>query len=316
MTLVELLAVIAIIGLLVALLVPAVQAARETARQSRCANNLRQVGTALGQFESLHGRFPPAREQCDAQGAGLVRYGCPQSGGVAQPATSGFVFILPMLEQSRLYDACAESFPLGGLWDARATNLAWRLPVTMAAVQERPPVMVCPSDSSGAFWGVDRAATGSYAFSAGTFGPSLGVSDSVKYMNNGMFMYRRRRSAADVRDGLANTVFVGESVRNHEDLATNIWTMGGRHRMSMRSTEVPPNTTQRRIQWPACLLESFGSKPCVNGDFGSEHPGGLQFAFGDGHVKFLSDSVSMSVYQALSTVAGRAGETPLDDSAY
>ena len=109
-TLVELLVVIAIIGILIALLLPAVQAAREAARRSQCANNLKQIGLALLNYEDAFKTLPPS-----------VVYGCP---GDRTTATAEIPYhhtwitrILPFLEQQALYD---QMDPLRPAWDVAA----------------------------------------------------------------------------------------------------------------------------------------------------------------------------------------------------
>ena len=99
-TLVELLVVIAIIGILVALLLPAVQMAREAARRTECSNNLRQIGLALVQYEAANECYPPGRMGCDGMNFDV----CAGDKGFERPGTSGFVMLLPMLEQQNLYD--------------------------------------------------------------------------------------------------------------------------------------------------------------------------------------------------------------------
>ena len=99
-TLVELLVVIAIIGILVSLLLPAVQQAREAARRMQCSNNLKQIALALANYESGVGVFPPGRMGCD----GWTQDVCKDNPGIQRPGTSGFVMILPQLEQQNLYD--------------------------------------------------------------------------------------------------------------------------------------------------------------------------------------------------------------------
>ncbi len=99
-TLVELLVVIAIIGMLVTLLLPAVQSAREAARRSACSNNLKQIGLALTNYEGAIGAYPPGRMGCN----GCQQDVCTDNPGYQRPATSGFVMLLPMLEEQGLYD--------------------------------------------------------------------------------------------------------------------------------------------------------------------------------------------------------------------
>ena len=102
-TLVELLVVIAIIGILVGMLLPAVQQVREAARRTDCLNNLRQVGLATQLFHDTHGAFPPARL--------ADPFGTPDEAVCAENSASWFVRVLPFLEQNNLYESWDLSLP-------------------------------------------------------------------------------------------------------------------------------------------------------------------------------------------------------------
>ncbi|MGD9128657.1 MAG: DUF1559 domain-containing protein, partial [Planctomycetia bacterium] len=142
-TLVELLVVIAIIGILIALLLPAIQAAREAARKLGCANNLKQIGLGIMNYESTHHHFPPGRVGCDRDSTGNYCNGIHQ-----EVATSGFVAILPHLELQNIYDLFNFS---SGPWTEQ--DASW---ITVGsnrdAVAQRPPVFVCPSDTAEPFY--------------------------------------------------------------------------------------------------------------------------------------------------------------------
>ena len=313
-TLVELLVVIAILALLMALLLPAVQGVRETARRSQCGNNLRQLALAMLAYESTNERFPAGRVGCD----GMVGRGdaaspndnpCPVStaafpGGPARGGASGFVAVLPFVEQMPLADAFRTADPHGGIWETNTSQ--WRTPQVIEALPVRPPVMACPNDDSQPTvrTGSLTVATGSYAMCAGSNGPypgTAGMSQTVKTNNTGMFNYIRSRSAAHVRDGLASTFMLGESTRNDDGyFGQNLWTQGGRYH-TLKTTGCPPNST------PGRCATAFDYYPntALNGDFSSKHVGGVSMAFADGHTAFVPDMISMGVYQALSTVAGR-----------
>ena len=102
-TLVELLVVVAIIGILIGLLLPAVQSVREAARRASCMNNMRQIGIAVLNFESANMKLPPGRVGCDDIGEQMSVSQCPPGlTSVEKNGASGFVSILPQLEQNNL----------------------------------------------------------------------------------------------------------------------------------------------------------------------------------------------------------------------
>jgi len=296
-TLVELLVVIAIIGILIALLLPAVQSAREAARRAQCANNLKQVALALVAYESAHGLYPPSRLGNDSTSG-------PEGDRVG---TSALGLILPQLDQQGLYDQFDFN---NGVWVHGQPGFTWLAPTSSnrAAIAARPEVYVCPSDESEPFserpqdpleyWNLtNAAAVGSYATVAGSYGAGGGTS-LMKYDNNGVFYYQSRHHAGEITDGLSKTMFVGEVVESHTTNSSNVWTKGNRELDTHRSTSNPLNT------WPGegVVITLYGWR--VNGAFASRHPGGAQFAFGDGHVEFLEENIDLDTYQALSTREG------------
>ena len=318
-TLVELLVVIAIIGILVALLLPAVQAAREAARRAQCVNQQKQLALAILNYEQTRSELPPGRLECDS--ANQTKY-C--DGDSAQSSASAFAMILPFLEQESLYDAMDVHGT--GIWIHDNTAGDWTSdwftsnPAAKSAVETALPVFRCPSDVSPeklpAIFKrpeVDPAVS-SYALVQGTIGDYSHTGFDAKFYNDGLFMYARTFKLRQVTDGLSHTMFVGEAVGGHlfqeqyRDYL-NIWSKAARNQTSLRSTsmnlnnllfvtegELPPATSITRL---------------AVGGFGSYHPGGGHFAFGDGHVEFLVDSIDKTTYQAYSTRAG--GEVFTDE---
>lgn len=303
-TLVELMVVMAIVGLMIAILFPAVQAAREAARRMQCSNNLRQIGQALLTYETQMGTFPPGRVGCD--GIGGERR-CDVTKPRQYVGTSGFVMILPFLEQLNLYE-CFD-FTLGPWIDASI----W-VKNNRTAIASRPSVFVCPSDDSKPFsddpafvpWYYTRgypAATGNYAFVTGKYGAWNGLINTssnylVKYDNTGVFVYKVSYCARDITDGLSNTLFVGEVIDAHKPESSNIWTRAVREMDTLRSTSNPINTSTGG----PVFIDRYDIQ--VNGAFASSHSGGANFAFGDGRVRFLSEAIDMEVYQSLATRSG------------
>jgi prepilin-type N-terminal cleavage/methylation domain-containing protein/prepilin-type processing-associated H-X9-DG protein len=303
-TLVELLVVIAIIGILVALLLPAVQAAREAARRSQCTNNQKQLAIALQNYVDVYRTLPPGRLGCDCNTSAAD--GCGTRPSSTRPGTSGFGLLLPQIELQTLYDQIGWQkgavAPATGCAGVTNDTAGWQTAAVTAAIRTRPKVMVCPSDNSEKFHrNASDWATGNYALVHGTQGPSLGTSQAMKHNNTGSFMYLRTIRLAEITDGTSQTMFLGEVTEAHTDESSNRWLVGSRHLDSLRSTENPINTKPGT----GIVLNLYGYR--TSGQFSSRHPRGALFAFGDGHVQFVSDNINLTIYRSLSTRAG--GET-------
>ncbi|MCC9607243.1 DUF1559 domain-containing protein [Blastopirellula sediminis] len=273
-TLVELLVVIAIIGVLIALLLPAVQQAREAARRMSCTNNIKQLVLALHNYESSFKVFPTGRVGCDGA--------CSPTNG---PGTSGFVLLLPQLEQQNLYDQFAPYGP-GSAYPANLST---------TVLSQRPDAFVCPSsimpetvNLSGKDW-----ATSSYAFCSGHYGPDQGIGSKVKWENSGMFIYRDSKKIADATDGLTNVFVIGEVVDGDDQRGRNRWATAGRLEDSLRSTRNPVNT------YPGLGETTSPYGIPLNAAFASRHPGGANFGFGDGSVSFIAETINLTVYRNL-----------------
>jgi len=180
-TLVEILVVIAIIGILVALLLPAVQQAREAARRTQCVNNLRQIGLAMLTYESGHRRLP----------SGIVD----DDDNFQDGLRSGFVDLLPFFEEQALF----ESYDL---------EQSWKAPGNRNVGAQRLAMLMCPTNSSSVVddGGVPGAPT-DYAFCKG----------DVAYLcrndgGTGMFDINSRTKMRSIVDGTSHTMAFGEAV--------------------------------------------------------------------------------------------------------
>lgn len=322
-TLVELLVVIAIIGVLVALLLPAVQAAREAARRMQCVNNLKQLSLAALNHESALGDLPPARMGCDGQIQPCLDRGMNPTSNIPgitpnqmlMQGASVFVQLLPYLEEQAVYDVLdIQNKPMHPF---RGTVLSD--PEYLQALATPMPQFSCPSDTKEEFaeWNHGLSSdilspTSSYAGVAGDVGPPNGGdllwpnrSDSrgerfhLKRNNTGVFFYARRIELREITDGTSKTMFFGETTLGHRPLANNTWTNGNRCNSSMRSTYHPINTLVEAAG--LVITAGPGGINKTHCGFNSFHPGGANFAMGDGSVSFIQEDIDQRTYQAMST---------------
>ena len=305
-TLVELLVVITIIGILIALLLPAVQAARESARRIQCTNNLKQLGLGLHNYHDTHRLFPPAYVS-QTGGGGLNGTPDPTTRD-AGPGWAWGALLLPYLEQSGLQNAFDFRRPC---WDSANAQLArTRLGVFLcpSATGTSEPMEVVSSNG-------DVLATFSrscYVVSAGQDEPWVYDVDNYEGIADGPFYRNSRIRAADVTDGLTNTVFAGE---HHPILSEKTWV-----------GVVPGAVVCPKPEFafggdcePAGVLVNCHSGPCHYVDppvihppnspvcapcqMYAEHPEGCNVLLGDGSVHFIAETINQLTWAAMSSIA-------------
>ncbi len=291
-TLVELLVVIAIIGILVSLLLPAVQAAREAARRLQCINNLHQIGIALHNYENSNGTFP----------YGVTLFNVGGSGYPWRAGWSWSAAILPYMEGKAKYDRLNFDFGYSQPQNKRAIKTAF-------------PFYHCPSsppyiwvDCCGAIAGVEDTSSTNYGGiathrndvnSARSY-PDAHFNTPDDNIETGLLHVAGLHKVREVTDGLSKTLMVGELVYNLNDpwrdtygpgYCSNIWA----------SENV--------------LTTGYGINDeytCSKASIRSEHPGGASFLFGDGHVQFISETIPRNVLVAVTTRARGEVNTHFD----
>lgn len=288
-TLIELLVVIAVIGVLIALLLPAVQSARESARRISCTNNLKQIGIALHMYDHQTGYLPPA-------GRGHL---------------SGFVLALPYLERTdafKKFDVAAPALSVTPS-DARREVISQRIPTYLC------PSMLLPREvpETNILCAVESGAPASYALNIGTHNPwplnSVFDGAFADPYYTGPEPVSRDSSIAYIsgQDGTSQTLMVGELDYGLRDFVyltcidklnqvrggTTIWGTGYAG-YSWASTFGVYNSDH--IVIPGTNYEWA--------TFRSDHPGGCNFVFVDGSVRFVQQSIDAATLDALASRDG------------
>ncbi|MFO0922960.1 MAG: DUF1559 domain-containing protein [Pirellulales bacterium] len=271
-TLVELLVVIAIIGILVGLLLPAVQMAREAARRTQCFNNLKQIGLAIHNYESAFRRIPAGWISPDRSG---------------EPGWGWSVALLPYLEQNSVYNQINQLV---------AIEDDIHEPVRKYVI----PTFICPSDIGDHLFGIgegdghhghSHALSGIdsgdilFMISKGNYSGCFGTAEIEEnpYLADGVFFGNSVIKFQHITDGLSNTFAVGE---RSSRLGGTIW-----HGVIPEAAEAEGRIVGAADHTPNSPVGHFE-------DFSSYHTMGAHFVMGDGSTRMVADSIDVTVYQA------------------
>jgi len=298
-TLIELLVVIAIIGVLIGLLLPAVNGAREEARKTQCKNNIKQLALAITTYQTAHGAFPTNKTS---------------GGAYASPTPSWMQLILPFIELQHLYDQIDQT--TGILYPGKGNSI-----IAETAI----PTYLCPSDSENnggklderadaqwngsglmqVFYGVTNyqgVAGSNWCWSSwmNSTPPARGGQTACDGHDHGNGWVCRNlggqhivTAPANIQDGMSNTFAIGEALPSK----------------AVHTSWYYPNNT-----WSTCAIPlnhvvynrvDHGLWGWVDNQcFASFHDGGAHFALFDGSVRFVSDTIDVGIYHASATVDG------------
>ncbi len=318
-TLVELLVVIAIIGILIALLLPAVQAARESARRSQCANNLKQFGVGLHNYESTNKHFP----------AGAVRWDVGASDTWSSTGLSWIARLLPYMEQEATAEQINFSTPEG------QTVAAPAVPIRMLQL----PMIRCPSDLKEVRPNTSHSPTNYVVCLGNDDRPEVSVNRQAVLplvRVGSAFRNERPVKIAQILDGTANTMAVSEcmvnapwvkrygadtggysncragtaaAINSNVDDAGNTNWQNGRgfswinaieNQSWTYSTHFRPNDDVTKTQKHECHQWSHPGTFAAR----SRHPGGVQVLLADGAVRFVRESISITIWRNLGSRQG------------
>jgi type II secretory pathway pseudopilin PulG len=272
-TIVELLVVVTIISVLLALLMPAIQAARESARSAQCCDHVRQLALAIQAYHSSHNEFPP---------------GSTLTARENQAGDSWHVFCLPYLEEQEVAD---------------------RIQKRGEAIAPPIPIFFCPSDPDPMRVGNYCGSGGAGRDPAYVIDLEDKFCGDV--YTDGIFFPLSKTAAKNVTDGLAHTLAIGERTYfKHVWSLGAFWVGSADQRLcteSSKNVRWPINSPATTSGFYVFDKDAPAAQRTMRMNdlyFGSQHPGGAWFAFAAGNAQFIADDIAFSLYQDLATRNG------------
>jgi prepilin-type N-terminal cleavage/methylation domain-containing protein len=283
-TLIELLVVIAIIGILIGLLLPAVQKVREAANRIKCGNNLKQIGLATHNMQSTYNQLAPL---CAPSQTATITLSGPYNGRIG---FNVFAFLLPFIEQDAVYQQCISYTQANGGFTGAGPGTAEYWVIKTYQCPSDPT----PGNGHGAQDGIGGPTgwgTSNYAANYYVFGNPMQASDAAAVQGNANI-------PTTFPDGTSNTVMFTERYANCTNDSTNVYTALWADSTSYWRPVFCINNLARTVSgagYPACSI--FQVQPnwltqCDPSRAQSPHAGGIGVCMGDGSVRFVSAGIS------------------------